>query len=446
MRGFLIVLIVASLVPIAGCIGEGGEDQSVAGKVGLQGRSPRTLEQIRSDAFQEIRALMEGVPCEASVSATETSKNLKKLSNLSFDGKGSKEIDIRGDIAVSTNSFAPGFSIFNISRPHEPFLYATVKEAIGSLDVKISPDNMTALVGGGRGIDLFDIRNPFEPVRVGQWLFTSVPSQPQGPSGGAQQNAHMIYTTVIKGEQWVFLAPNSNTGVWILKLVGAPDARSLEYVTHTLPVEGGPLGPHDMYVQYDADLKKWVLYSADGFHGWAAFDVTDPAKPGLIGGLIRPETGYTHTIQAAKIGGKRIVATIAEVGFNLLQVYDASDLRAPILLGTWHVTMTSRNPQPAAPQHNINIVDGKLYVAHYANGIYVFDLTKVTAPVTGATALQPIAHYGPGAPLGAPTLFSQFYDVALKDGIVYGSSMVDGIHVVGFGCAKVGDPALTSDG
>jgi hypothetical protein len=447
MRALLLGLAIIGLVPLSGCMSDDGEDQSVAGKVGLQGRAYKNLEEIRSGAFEEIRGLMNGVPCTASVSATETSKNLKKLSNLSFEGgKGSKEIDIRGDIAVSTNSFAAGFSIFNISRPHEPFLYATVKEAIGSLDVKITPDGMTALVGGGRGIDLFDIRNPFEPVRVGQWLFSSVPSAPNGPSGGSNQNAHMLFTTVIKDQTWVFLAPNSNTGVWILKLEGAPEARSLKFVTNTLPAEGGPLGPHDMYVQYDADLKKHVLYSADGFHGWAAFDVSDPAKPTLIGGLIRPETGYTHTIQAAKIGGKRIVTTIAEVGVNLLEVYDATNLMAPVLLGTWHVTVSSMNPQPAAPQHNLNIVAGKLYVAHYANGIYVFDLTKVATPVASTSELKPIAHYGPGAPVGTPTLFSQFYDVVLKDGIVYGSSMSDGIHVVGFGCTAVGDGALTSDG
>src|SRR5689334_23901098 len=61
--------------------------------------------------------------------------------------------------------------------------------------------------------------------------------------------------------------------VWILELTGTPDARELTYVTQTLPVEGGPLGPHDMYVTQDAVDGHWYLYSSDGFHGWAAFKI-----------------------------------------------------------------------------------------------------------------------------------------------------------------------------
>ena len=37
-------------------------------------------------------------------------------------------------------------------------------------------------------------------------------------------------------------------------------------------------------------------------------------------------------------------------------------------------------------------------------------------------------------------------DVVLKDGILYGSDEVSGIHILGYGCNTVGDATLTSTG
>jgi hypothetical protein len=283
------------------------------------------------------------------------------------------------------------------------------------------------------------------PERASQFLFETIPTMP----GELGRNAHMMYTVLIGEEQWMFLAPNSNTGVWILKIVGEGNTRSLEFVTTTQPIEGGPLGPHDMYVQFDPVLKSWLVYSADGFHGWEVFDVSDPTSPEMVGGIIRPEGGYTHTIQAAQINGRRIVATIAEVGVNILEVYDATNLRAPILLGVWNIA-TFGTPNPAGltyPQHNFNIVDGKMYLAHYGSGLFVFDLTKLpSTPVLGTLDLEPIAHYASAQAQSGPTSFNEFWDIVVKDGLVYGSNRVNGVHVIGFGCLDVGNPLLTSDG
>ncbi|MBI2077939.1 MAG: hypothetical protein HYT80_06150 [Euryarchaeota archaeon] len=423
------------LVSVAGCLQDETKDviDDANGKVPLD----------RDAIYARVKGLMEGVACEAPFDATKTTANLKDLASLVVDveGKtyGSRELDVHGDLALTTLYGYGGIAVLDLSDPLKPQQLGAIK-AGGELDVKFSPDNLTALVGGGSGIQLIDIRDPANLSMVGEWKFAEAP---QPPRGGALQNAHMIYAANISGQQWVFLAPNSNTGVWILKLEGPPEARKLTYVTQTLPVEGGPLGPHDMVVQWDADLKTWVLYSADGFHGWTAFDVKDPAKPMPLGGIIRPETGYTHTIQAAKIGARRIVVTIQEVGVNVMEVYDATNIKAPILLGTWQHERAAVNPQ-----HNLNIVAGRLYVAHYGNGVYVFDLNKLgTTPI--ASEVKPVAHYG-GASTSQDALgFKEFYDVVVKDGVVYAASYsapTSGVHVVGDSCLVPGDEKLTTFG
>ncbi|HET6398387.1 MAG TPA: hypothetical protein VFH47_02405, partial [Candidatus Thermoplasmatota archaeon] len=211
-------------------------------------------------------------------------------------------------------------------------------------------------------------------------------------------------------------------------------------------IQGGPLGPHDMWVTHD-EQAGWLLYSADGFHGWTVFNVDDPASPMLAGGLIRPETGYTHTIQAGWVDGRRLVATIQEVGVNVLQVFDATNLRAPVLLATWQMSVTDA----VQPQHNIQIVNGTLYVAHYGAGIYVFDLRDAgTLPVAGTTSLRPVARFDPGmANSPSPLDFAGVYDVVVHEGLVYASAYSGpfrGVTVIGFGCMQPGDLKLTSTG
>jgi hypothetical protein len=383
----------------------------------------------REAVYDLLKSLLEGVPCQApSVVDTANSANFLYVANASWDRQGTHEIEIRGDLLFGVHG--AGISIVNVSNPMAPRILSNWTESPGALDVKVSPDNMTALIGVGNGVHLIDVRDPEEPVLAGTYLFPS-----NFPGGLPLQNAHMLFTAGIAGEQWVFIAPNTSTGVWILKLVGEPDARSLEFVTTTLPVQGGPLGPHDMVVQYDELLKTHLLYSADGYHGWSVFDVSDPSQPELVGGFVRPETGYLHTIQAQMINNRRIVATIAEVGGNFMQVYDATNLRAPVLLATWQVGTV------IAAQHNFNIVAGLMYVAHYGQGIFVFDLNELpTTPSSNVVQFPPIAHWE-----GRPGVTNAtFWDIVLKDGVLFGSDMNNGVDVFAFGCVVPGDKSYTS--
>lgn len=435
----LLVVVSFSMAALAGCVenplpGPSADD------------SGETLVD-KAIIYERVKALLEGVPCEASVDATKTSDNLKLLANTTFmlPGKetdelqavGSRELDVRGDLMLTTLANRGSVGIFDARDPLMPTPLSVV-DVKGEYDVKFAT-NDTAVAGVSAGIAIIDIRNPMNITQTGLWKWEEAP---QPPRGLPLQNAHMLATARIAEKDWVFLAPNSNTGAWVLELTGEPGAKKLEFVAQTLPVEGGPLGPHDMTVQYDADLKTWILYSADGFHGWAAFNVNNPAKPELMGGLSRPETGYTHTIQAAKVGNRRLVATIQEVGVNQLEIYDATNLRAPVLLGRWQHEAGSVNPQ-----HNLNIVAGRLYVAHYGNGVYVFDLNKL-GMLPLVSDVKPVAHYGAAAsqnPLG----FQQFYDVVVKEGVVYAASYSKptlGIHVIGDGCLAPGDASQTSMG
>jgi hypothetical protein len=402
------------------------------------------------DPWPAVRAAMEGVPCEAAVGGTgDDSENLRLLANLTMGSGIHAELDLGAGLAVQARYSDGGFEVYDIRDPLRPVALAAFTDAPGALDVKFGPDNATVFVGLGDGIAIADVSDPTAPVATGMYSWDDLPAPPEGPMQVANANAHMLATARIGASDWLFVAPNAQTGVWVFAIEGEVGARTLRYVAQTLPAEGGPLGPHDIFVHEDPLDGHWYLYSADGFHGWTVFDVDDPTAPVPAGGLVNPAEGsYTHTIQAGVVEGRRLVATIGEVGANVLRIYDATVLAAPVLLAVWH-----SGDSPVAPQHNLNIAGTGLYVAHYGQGLYVFDLTDaLTAglgvPLAGTASLAPRAHWAaqesPG--LQGPLDFDGFWDVVLQDGVLYVSHISEGLVVLGYGCNQLPDPTLTTTG
>jgi|SRR5688572_20718614 len=260
----------------------------------------------------------------------------------------------------------------------------------------------------------------------------------------------MVFPARIAGQDWVFVAPQDGNGVLVLRMDGPPEDRTLTYVTRTLPMQSDVFGAHDIYVQFDEPLDAWVLYSADAFTGWKAFDVSDPALPLPLAVVPNHEgVSGTHSVQAAWLGGRRIVATSTEAPLNGLKVFDATDLAAPVPIAYWTL---EANERILESQHNLNIVEGRLYLAHYGNGLYVFDLAQLPSGPGPLALLQPEAHYASSQESIVPTGSTSigFWDVLVHHGFLYAGNHAGefepGLHTIAFGCIPPGDPLYTSTG
>lgn len=368
--------------------------------------------------------------CEASV-GSGTSANLHTLGSV-LTGTNSGEIDIHDDLAAVGAYGGGGFDLVDVSDPTAPTILSSYRESPSpGLDVKFSTDGQTAIVGRPSGVDAVDVSDPADPTRV------DTAPLPLG------SESHMVFVHRIAGVDHVFAtaAGLAGPGIHVYTLTGPAASRDLTHLG-TVPMPG-VLGPHDMYVQDDPQLGAPVLYIADTYNGWAAFDISDPSAPVPLGAVPAAE-GYTHSVQSAWIDGRRIVVTIQESngifppGAGLLKVFDATVLSAPVPIGTWADDLT-----PLEWQHNIQIVDGRLYMAHYDEGFFVFDIDSLLDQ-TGV--LEPIAQYQPPHPDG------EHWDVVLDDGVVYTSDFQGfgdddgGLYAVQFGCITVGDPAQSSTG
>ncbi|HEX2022476.1 MAG TPA: hypothetical protein VHH36_07170, partial [Candidatus Thermoplasmatota archaeon] len=156
-----------------------------------------------------------------------------------------------------------------------------------------------------------------------------------------------------------------------------------------------------------------------------------------------PGAGYTHQVRVGFYGDRRVVVTMSEAGLNTLKVYDATRLEAPVLLGRWNADPA----RPHVPQHNIQLLGETLFMAHYTEGLYVFNLTKVVhgPPLAGTLDLRPSAHWAVEEPEPPTELgFANVWEALVIDGVIHVGDITHGLTAIGYGCMPAGDPAFTA--
>ncbi|HEV8361219.1 MAG TPA: hypothetical protein VGR28_12275 [Candidatus Thermoplasmatota archaeon] len=386
----------------------------------------------------ELAALAAGLPCEAAQVAGPLSDNLREVSLLDLTPTPGRlgALDAHADLLLVEHYDAGGFDVVRIADPRAPRVLGSFESPPITLDLEFTTDGATALLGEQSRVRLVDVRDPTRPVEEGVWDFPTPDIQ-----------AHTLHVFPWQGRDLVFTSSQTAQGMWIFAVDGAPGARNLSVLSVYKPPVEDTMSPHEAWATFDEDLQAPVLYVANGWAGWYALDITDPAHPRQLGlGLVPnldPYQEYVHSIIAAKVGGKRLVATTAEIGANALKVYDATDFAAPRLLATW----TSR-PVPTPSEHFFTIVGSKLLLAHYQEGGFIFDLASL--PAAPLLPWGPVARFQPGPDVGPTSSFpfqgwEGIYDVLVKDGLTYWTDRRLGVHVLAFGCFEPGDTALTTD-
>ncbi|HUR68426.1 MAG TPA: hypothetical protein VM370_04210 [Candidatus Thermoplasmatota archaeon] len=405
-----------------------------AGCVSPPASTPEGAERpIDPAAWDAVRALVGDAPCETDVGA-DTSANLVTLGHYQTDEGDIGEIDVRGDRAIFSRHQMGGLYVADLRDPRNISIVGTlVQEGATAFDLKWLPEKEAAVIGGGEGkLYVVDLTDPANPVVVSE--------------ADVSTQAHMVQPALLGGVTYVYVASqSSNAPAFVYKMEGWNLSLVGSFGLPAGPIGSGPLGNHDIAIVNDTLLQKTTLYLADGVAGWSAWSLDDPAAPQRIGGSVGQElgAGYVHTVRVGFFEGKRIVVTMQEVGQNSLKVYDATDLSKPVLLARWNADPS----KPTAPQHNIQLLGPWLFMGHYTNGFYVFNLTSVISgpPVVGTLSLAPVGHWAVEEPAEADALgFANVWDVAVRRGVVYASDLTGRVTAVAFACLPIGDEAATA--
>ncbi len=387
----------------AGCIEAPGEDDDPT--AGPEKSQAETAARLRDD--------LAGMPCEPSYTQGESSPIFKEVYHMETDDVRYGEVDVIDDTdhVVFSRYGGGGFDILNVSNPYDPeHVVGFPIEESYSLDIKVSGDGDTLYSGGFGAITIVDISDPYEPEITRSVTFPS-------PYPETQAQAHMLHVAQIDDQEYVFAATQYGHGVLIFEAHGEPGDVDLEFVTVFAPAVGGPLAAHDMMVHHDPVEEKPILWVANGFGGFIAADVSDPAQgvPVSYTPELDPYQGYTHTVSVTHYDGKRYAVTMAELGAMALKVYDVTDMTTPVLIATWTLEETG-----TATQHNTQIMGDWLWLGHYENGVVLFNLKQEIENLS-----LPAYNLGAVPVIDSLTPYGQYLP---SDGSTWESVVVNGVH------------------
>ena len=312
-----------------------------------------------------------------------------------------------------------GVSVLDITAAPQapPVEVAFVPLAAGGLDAKdVKVYGHHAYVVHEVGpIQILDLTNPAAPVEVGL-----LDVQP----GVAQGGSHNVL--VARDHLWVTGGRTSgNAGLRVYSLAD-PAA----------PVLVGGFRPEHQAVPYYHDFEVRgnrgygpAIYSGGGVD---VLDVSDPADVQLITTFTYPGAG-AHNTCTSEDGNTVYVGDEIGTQGQWTRIFDVSDVQDPELVGEIVV-------DGQASVHNCYVRDGRLYIAHYTEGLRVFDLADPHAPVEVAfldTYRQPGYGYA-----GAWTAYPYF-----ESGKVVVSDMQTGLWVTTLGAMSTPtepEPAASS--
>lgn len=309
-----------------------------------------------------------------------------------------------------TARFGDQLNAWDISNPASPVRTHTLTvEARTVNDVKVRSDGTLAILthegsnDGLNGVTILDLSDPAVPVEVSR--FTT----------GLESGIHNVW---IEGDYAYLVVDGNGNGMRVLDLT-TPSSPSI-----VASFYAGSSFLHDIYVRDGiAFLSHWNagLILVDVGNGIVGGSPTNPVEISRISDLggqthnawYWPETGYVFV-------GEEDYSTPGH-----MRVIDASDLRNPVVTGTFAV--------PGTTPHNFWLDEDNevLYLAWYENGLRALD---VSGTLIGELDRQGREHFGVlydgvGSGCASPSGTCSWAP-QLHNGLVYVSDMNAGMVVL----------------
>ncbi|WP_256297961.1 LVIVD repeat-containing protein [Haloarchaeobius salinus] len=325
-------------------------------------------------------------------------------SELRIDGAA--EVVLAADGATAYVAASTGFATVDVSDPANPTVLAeerAIETGGGSsarqiLDIKVDGDTLlvpTAAQGGGPlGFFLYDVSDPANPTRIGDFYDT--------PHGN--HNSFIL-------DDVVYLTGNAGRSTYLNMIdVSGGEFEQLGRWSPSQDLDAGwgdVLGKvlHDIYVQ------DGIAYCAYWDAGTFLVDVSDPTEPEFVVRIgdyafedlrewsdARASTDYTEPRGNAHYVAVDDDASVLGVGRETwdtqtgdgqggpagISLYDISDPTSPTHLSTIEPPMPADGDTTRqgtwTTSHNFQFVGDRLYTSWYQGGVKVFDVADPSNP------------------------------------------------------------------
>jgi len=238
-----------------------------------------------------------------------------------------RAVELAGDYAYVANMFS-GLLIIDISEPTRPRLVANLETACSAWDVAICGD-YAYVADGCAGLQIVDVSDPGNPIIVGNYPC----------------NSDSTRAVAVEGD-YAYIIGESNLEVLDVSDPTSPyrTGYCLVGIPYNVAVSGG--------YAYPVTVENLIVV-----------DVADPTSPHLVGWR---ETYWANGVDV--VGNLVFVAR--EGG---LMCFDVSMPNAPVLLSTYPT-------DPAGFCHGVTISGDWAYVADYARGLHILDVSDPSSP------------------------------------------------------------------
>ncbi len=252
-----------------------------------------------------------------------------------------------------------GLSVIDVTgapatAPTEVGFVPTVEGASDSKDVKVY-GHYAYLVNETGPIQIIDLADPAAPVQVG--VLNEEPTL-------STVGAHNVL--IANDHLWVVGGRTSRgAGVRVYSLA---DPEAPAYVGEFQPTHLSHVYYHDFEVRGTTAFAS-AIYNGGGVD---VLDVSDPAHISLLSTFTYPGAG-AHNTCTTEDGAYIFVGDEIGTNGNWIRTFDIRDLDNAELVDEIVVNA-------AAVVHNCYVLGDELYVAHYTEGLRVFNITDPTAP------------------------------------------------------------------
>lgn len=241
-----------------------------------------------------------------------------------------------------------GLFIYDVSNRAAPRKVAELKPSDDYYsDVLVS--GTTLYLGTKKsGIAVYDLTNPESPVRVRAVPDTAVEVQSLAVDG----------TTLYAASPY----PNAEVLIYDIATPTAPKLLNRYYVEGAEPTVGErPL---------DVVATGGKLYVSHWTYGMTVSDVSNPAKPKLLG---RFGAASSRTTAVGTVGDKTLAFDAGEDWDAHLSVLNVTVPQAPVQVGEFRM-------RPEVSIRSLTLSGTKLYVAYYQDGLRVLDVSVPGEP------------------------------------------------------------------
>ncbi|MCH8246262.1 MAG: hypothetical protein IH951_07625 [Bacteroidetes bacterium] len=378
------------------------------------------------------------------------------------------QLVVQGDYAYIGSVYGPaGLFIVDISDPRNPTLIAEFpQEDAETHDVKVNAEGTIAVLANQwvrppeeeetwedmtgishLGLTLVDISEKRNPKLLSRWENHDSEGKP-APCHNVEIHDDFVYCT---GLWW------SDRGLVILDISDPTSPK--EVAVAPTPEVAGPEGEdlprwaqpgvymHDIYLQLHPMLGRLFGYAAWWDAGLRVYDLTDPTSPLEVANWAWAELGpaLQNTYFARPTPSGRLVVVVPALGAEggsgfgtgFLSILDLSNPDRVELLSTWsipgHDWVRRSRSDLWWTLSNFDVTEKRIYLANYAAGVWVIDISDPTDPYAVANFGPESFEPPPSKPEG-PTFWGEGYPyvhtVEEQDGLVYALDAKSGLYVL----------------